>query len=200
MLGPLWILDSHFWIFLLTLVLSIFQMFCHIGSILLMLTRRPYTNLSFLFQEGDFCHLWACAVNIGQLIHCIQPLHNTPLVCRNFQARSVKGIVIPQADERLMLQCRKTFLFCEGEPWTKISYVWKIKDKNLPFTIRWSIKAQGHPYNGGKSCDLCNSEKLIILTENQNTMLNKRDELLETCRHRRKYLLGSMGITHLDNG
>ena len=83
---------------------------------------------------------------------------------------------------------------------TLSSYVWKIKDKNLPFTIRWSIKAQGHPYNGGKSCDLCNSEKLIILTENQNTMLNKRDELLKTCRHRRKYLLGSMGITHLDNG
>ena len=71
---------------------------------------------------------------------------------------------------------------------TLSSYIWKIKDKNLPFKVTWSVKARGHPFNGGKTCDLCNTEKLIILTENQNTLLNKRDELLETCRHRRKLI------------
>ena len=42
------------------------------------------------------------------------------------------------------------------------------------------------------ACDLCLTEKLIILTADQNTMLNRRDELLESCRHRRKHLLVSL--------
>ena len=36
-------------------------------------------------------------------------------------ARSVNGIVIPKADVNIMLQCRKSFLFCEGVPWVKLS-------------------------------------------------------------------------------
>ena len=36
------------------------------------------------------------------------------------------------------------------------------------------------------------NQKLVILTADQNTMLNKRDELLEACRHRRKHLLVSL--------
>ena len=76
---------------------------------------------------------------------------------------------------------------------TLSSYIWKLKDKNTPFTIEWSIKSKGHAFSsGGKVCDLCLTEKLIILTENQHSMLNKRDELLETCRHRRKHLLISL--------
>ena len=81
---------------------------------------------------------------------------------------------------------------------TLSSYVWKIKYKNLPFNVTWSIKARGHPYNGGRTCDLCNTEKLLILREKDKILLNKRDELLETCRHRRKYLLASIVETHLD--
>ena len=56
-----------------------------------------------------------------------------------------------------------------------------------------TIKARGHPFSsGGRACDLCLTEKLTILTADQNSMLNKRDELLETCRHRRKHLLVSL--------
>ena len=35
-------------------------------------------------------------------------------------ARSVPGIIIPKADERMLLQCRKSFLFCDEVPWVKI--------------------------------------------------------------------------------
>ena len=76
---------------------------------------------------------------------------------------------------------------------TLSSYIWKLKDQNMPFNIEWFIKSKGHAFSsGGKACDLCLTEKLIILTENQYSMLNKRDELLETCRHRRKHMLISL--------
>ena len=76
---------------------------------------------------------------------------------------------------------------------TLSSYVWKLKDKKIPHFVNWSIKARGHPFSsGGRSCDLCRTEKLVILTADQSSMLNKRDELLETCRHRRKHLLVSL--------
>ena len=65
---------------------------------------------------------------------------------------------------------------------TLSSYIWKIKDEKIPHFVKWSIKARGHPFSsGGQECDLCLTEKFIILTADQNSMLNKRDELLETC-------------------
>ena len=73
------------------------------------------------------------------------------------------------------------------------SYIWKLKDRAIPRVVNWSIKARGHPFSsGGRACDLCLTEKLTILTADQNSMLNKRDELLEACRHRRKHLLVSL--------
>ena len=84
---------------------------------------------------------------------------------------------------------------------TLSSYIWKLKDKNIPYEVKWSIKARGHSFSsGGRNCDLCLTEKLTILTENQHTMLNKRDELLETCRHRRKRLLVSIKQPEFDTG
>ena len=76
---------------------------------------------------------------------------------------------------------------------TLSSYIWKLKDRKIPRVVNWSIKARGHPFSsGGRACDLCLTEKLTILTADQNSMLNKRDELLEACRHRRKHLLVSL--------
>ena len=84
---------------------------------------------------------------------------------------------------------------------TLSSYVWKLKDNNIPYGIKWSIKAKGHTFSSGsRECDLCLTEKLVILTENQDTMLNKRDELLETCRHRRKHMLVSRKNSLIDTG
>ena len=35
-------------------------------------------------------------------------------------AKTVEGIFIPKEDEEMIMQCRKSFLFCDGEPWTKV--------------------------------------------------------------------------------
>ena len=64
---------------------------------------------------------------------------------------------------------------------TLSSHIRKLKDKQIPYDIKWSIKARGHAFSsGGRACHLCLTEKLVILTADQNSMLNKRDELLET--------------------
>ena len=46
--------------------------------------------------------------------------------------------------------------------------------------------------SGGRACDLRLTEKLVIPMADQNLMLKKRDELLDTCRHQRKHLLVSL--------
>ena len=45
------------------------------------------------------------------------------------------------------------------------------------------------PYkSGGNTCNLCLTEKYHIITSNLK-LLNKRTELISTCRHVNKYLL-----------
>ena len=59
--------------------------------------------------------------------------------------------------------------------------------------ITWSIKAKAHPMpSGGKQCDLCLIEKLIILMAGPRSTLNKCDEIMTKWMHKRKYLLGTV--------
>ena len=47
---------------------------------------------------------------------------------------------------------------------TLSSYIWKLKNDNIPWDIKWSVKARGHPFSSGSdTCDLCITEKLTIL-------------------------------------
>lgn len=70
-------------------------------------------------------------------------------------------------------------------------YIWELKDQSKDYTITWSIEAETVPYKcGTRKCSLCLTEKLTIaLHADQETMLNKRDEIISTCRHRRKFYL-----------
>ena len=43
---------------------------------------------------------------------------------------------------------------------TLSSYIWKLKDKGIPYEVKRSIKARGHAFSsGGQACDLCLTEK-----------------------------------------
>ena len=76
------------------------------------------------------------------------------------------------------------------------SYVWKCKNENLEPKISWSIKAKAYAMSsGGKQCDLCLTEKLTILMADPKSTLNKRDEIMTKCKHKRKYLLGTVKPT-----
>ena len=78
---------------------------------------------------------------------------------------------------------------------TKLSqYVWSLKDKNIQSpTIRWSIIKTAPSYsNTSKKCPLCLNEKLgIIRYKDSMELLNRRHELISTCRHSEKYLLSN---------
>ena len=73
---------------------------------------------------------------------------------------------------------------------TLSDYVWKLKDKNIPFSIKWSIKTRAYAFSsGGKRCDLCTTEKMTILLADQRHSLNQRNELLAKCIHKRPFCL-----------
>ena len=60
--------------------------------------------------------------------------------------------------------------------------VWKLKDENKDYSLNWSITARASPYkNGAKYCDLCVTEKVIIVRSDPRGLINKRTELVSKC-------------------
>ena len=77
-------------------------------------------------------------------------------------------------------------------------HIWKLKDSNIPYTINWKIIKKSQPYcNKTKRCNLCLSEKFIIIYHPELSSLNKRNELVSTCRHRKKFLLSNKLASNL---
>ena len=67
-------------------------------------------------------------------------------------------------------------------------HVWTLKESGLEPKIKWEIIRRAAPYKcGARRCDLCLTEKMIIAAANPHTTLNKRSELVSTCRHRAKF-------------
>ena len=68
------------------------------------------------------------------------------------------------------------------------NYVWQLEEKKKKFNISWSIVKRATAYTGGsKRCNLCLEEKFCILKANKQNLLNKRSELVSTCRHKRNF-------------
>ena len=65
--------------------------------------------------------------------------------------------------------------------------VWRAKDNGVEPAIKWSIVSTAPSYKcGGSRCNLCLAEKLAILSGDRKIMLNKRSEIVNTCRHRKR--------------
>ena len=66
-------------------------------------------------------------------------------------------------------------------------YLWKLKEENADYNLKWSIKAYSFPYKcGTRKCDLCLTEKMIIARSDRKKLLSKRTELVSKCRNRNK--------------
>ena len=64
---------------------------------------------------------------------------------------------------------------------------WKLANKKLHPRISWSIKGNYKSYNSNKKRgSLCLHEKLEIVDDPEEILLNKRLEVISQCRHRSK--------------
>ena len=69
-------------------------------------------------------------------------------------------------------------------------YVWELKDQGLLPEIKWKILKRSSPYTCGmRKCDLCLTEKLMILRADSAHVLNRHSELMQKCRHKNKIKL-----------
>ena len=75
---------------------------------------------------------------------------------------------------------------------TKLAtYVWDKRDEGVEIKeVKWEILKKCQKYEpGGRKCDVCLSEKLIIMKDRDPNSLNKRSELNNSCRHRSRQKL-----------
>ena len=67
---------------------------------------------------------------------------------------------------------------------------WTLKQKQLALRLTWEIKGQYKAYNLTlKKCNLYLNEKLAIIDDPDNNLLNKRSEVISQCRHQNKFKL-----------
>ena len=87
----------------------------------------------------------------------------------------------------------KTFRDNKTEKTALSSHIAKLESKNEKYSVKWALKHKAAAYKPGAShCDLCLSEKVEILLADPTKSLNRRTEILETCRHKRKFKLGEV--------
>ena len=74
---------------------------------------------------------------------------------------------------------------------TKLSRkYWELKNSGLTPKVSWEIIQTVKKYeNGQKNCNLCLTEKLLILKCKDTNLLNSRSEICAKCRHKGKFLL-----------
>ena len=86
---------------------------------------------------------------------------------------------------------KSSFAIEEKKNTTELSkYIWELKNKKSEFHITWSILKRANAYcNRTKRCQLCLWEKYFIITSDKSSTLNKRNELLNKCRHANKFIL-----------
>ena len=69
-------------------------------------------------------------------------------------------------------------------------HIWTLKDSKVNYSLSWRILSKAQVYNStSKRCNLCLKEKLFIIRHPELSSLNKRNELVSSCRHRHKALL-----------
>ena len=72
-------------------------------------------------------------------------------------------------------------------------HIWEQRLGRTP-ELKWEILAKAPSYSkGGRACNLCLSEKLLIMRQLHNPQyLNRRTELAAKCRHRAKFRLNAV--------
>ena len=106
------------------------------------------------------------------------------------EERCYIGLSEPKFKGRWSDHCT-SFRYAQYRTKSKLSgYIWTLIDQAQNYEIKWSILQRSTPYRAGsKRCNLCLWEKLHILKGDKEKMINKREELINKCRHTNKFLL-----------
>ena len=76
-------------------------------------------------------------------------------------------------------------------------YIWNIKSRGGTYNLEWTILGKGSQYKPGtKECNLCNLERYFLIMKPESATLNKLDELLKICIHRKLALLKNIRNTN----
>ena len=71
-------------------------------------------------------------------------------------------------------------------------HIWQLKESNTKFQIAWKILKHASPFNPASNrCNLCLWEKFFIICRPDLATLNKRNELVTSCRHASKFILSN---------
>ena len=72
-------------------------------------------------------------------------------------------------------------------------YIWSLKDSNTPYELKWDILKPAPTYSKeARTCRLCIEEKTAILFGDKGTLLNKRAEIMNKCKHNSKHKLSAL--------
>ena len=73
------------------------------------------------------------------------------------------------------------------------NHIWNLKDDNKPSDIHWDLIDRSSSFNPiTRKCRICLKEKREILYNRNGSTLNKRNEVFNTCRHRKQKLLSNV--------
>ena len=114
---------------------------------------------------------------------------------QNYEEKTYIGITEPTFKERYGNH-RKSFNNKRYSTETELSKeIWRIKERNGTFRIKWRIIKQCPAYSPlTKKCLLCLNEKNEITFFEGSNLLNKKSEIISTCRHRLKHSLGVFDV------
>ena len=69
-------------------------------------------------------------------------------------------------------------------------HIWKLKDSNINYSLKFKQLAQAPAYNPvTDTCRLCLTEKYFIMFHPEGANINSRTEFFSACRHKSKHLL-----------
>ena len=100
------------------------------------------------------------------------------------------GITAPQFKKRLGNHIKSFKNERYAHETTLSTYIWKLKEQNLDYEIKWKLFTRASPYSPVTDiCNLCTKEKYFILFCPEEATLNHRNEIYSHCRHKQAMLL-----------
>ena len=128
---------------------------------------------------------------------CIAKVSNN----KNNEERSYVGLNERTFQDRLYKHRNSLRHHTKANATELSTYIWDLRYRKIEEVNHRVVNFVKPPTltSGSKTCNLCPSEKFHIIYHNKENLLNKRSEILSTCRHRNKFLLSNFKESRPDN-